>query len=351
MITFIVIAFAMVLAIAALLAVPLLSRRPPTPRSPKMALAVLIVLAAGASGLYATFSNWNWSSAKTATAEGSPQSMVATLARRLARDPNDISGWLLLGRSYSVLAEQAPEETPLAIRAYERANELAKGENVDALLGLAEALVSQDDSQLAGRAGDLVDKALTLDPHSPKALFYGAASAIQRQQLPLARERFTTLLAQNPPDNVRPIIEQQIKAIDQALGASAPAAVPATGTSAPVAGGAPARVRIHITVASTLKSDQKGDAPLFVFVRDPRAAGPPLAVKRLPAHFPQTVELSSADAMLAGHGMQVGQNVEIVARISGSGGPLARTGDPFGSVAYHVAATGAVDVVIDRLTP
>jgi len=110
-------------------------------------------------------------------------------------------------------------------------------------------------------------------------------------------------------------------------------------------------VRIHITVAPALKSGQKGDAPLFIFVRDPRAAGPPLAVKRLSAHFPQTVELSSADAMLAGHGMQVGQDVEIVARISGSGGPLARTGDPFGSVAYHVAATGAVNVVIDQLTP
>ena len=115
--------------------------------------------------------------------------------------------------------------------------------------------------------------------------------------------------------------------------------------------GAPARVRIHITVAPTLKSDQKSDAPLFVFVRDPQAGGPPLAVKRLAAHFPQTVELSSADAMLAGHGMEVGQNVEIVARISGTGGPQARAGDPFGSVAYHVAVTGTVDVVIDRLTP
>jgi cytochrome c-type biogenesis protein CcmH len=346
MITFIVIAAVMVLAIAALLAVPLLSRRPPTPQSPRMALAVLIVLAAGAAGLYATFSNWNWSSAKTATADGSPQSMVATLARRLAKDPNDLNGWLLLGRSYSVL-----EETPLAVRAYEHANQLAKGENVDALLGLAEALVAEDDSQLAGRAGDLLDKALTLDPQSPRALFYGAVAAIQRKQLPLARERFATLLAQNPPDNVRSIIQQQIQAIDQALGAVAPAAASDTGGGAAVAGGAPARVRIHITVAPTLKTGQKGDAPLFVFVRDPRAAGPPLAVKRLPAHFPQTVELSSADAMLAGHGIQVGQDVEIVARISGSGGPLARTGDPFGSVAYHVAATGAVNVVIDRLTP
>ena len=88
-----------------------------------------------------------------------------------------------------------------------------------------------------------------------------------------------------------------------------------------------------------------------MFVRDPRAAGPPLAVKRLETHFPQTVELSSSDAMLAGHGMQVGQDVEIVARISSSGGPLARSGDPFGSVAYHVGPTGAVNVIIDRLTP
>ena len=161
--------------------------------------------------------------------------------------------------------------------------------------------------------------------------------------MPFALPLWLALLAQNPPDNVRPIIEQQIKAIDQALGASAPVAVPAGGTSA--------RVRIHVTVAPTLKSDQKGDVPLFIFVRDPQAGGPPLAVKRLAAHFPQTVELSSADAMLAGHGMQVGQDVEIVARISGSGGPLARSGDPFGSVAYHVAAAGTVNVVIDRLTP
>lgn len=346
MITFIVIAAAMVLAIAALLAVPLLSRRPVAPRSPMMALVVLVVLAAGAGGLYATFSNWNWAKAKTEAANGSPQSMVATLARRLAKDPKDLNGWLLLGRSYSVL-----EETPLAVRAYEHANELSKGQNLDALLGLAEALVSEDDSQLAGRAGDLVDKALKLDPHSPKALFYGAASAIQRKQLPLARERFSTLLALNPPDNVRPIIEQQIRAIDQALGAAAPVAGPAAAADTAATGGVAAKVRIHITVAPTLKVGQKADAPLFVFVRDPRAAGPPLAVKRLRAHFPQTVELSSADAMLAGHGIQVGQDVEIVARISGSGGPLARTGDPFGSVAYHVAPQGAVNVVIDRLTP
>ncbi|HEV2703876.1 MAG TPA: hypothetical protein VGV09_19785 [Steroidobacteraceae bacterium] len=349
MTTFILIAAAMALAVTALIALPLLSRRRLAPRSSWTALAVVLVLLAGAGGLYAKFSNWNWSQAQTQASEGSPQTMVATLARRLAKNPNDLTGLLLLGRSYSVLAERAPEMTPLAIRAYERANDLAKGQNVDALLGLAEALVSQDDSQLAGRAGQLIEKALILAPQAPKALFYGAAAAIQHKQLPLARQRFESLLAENPPDSVRTIIQQQIAAIDQALGAAPPAAAEAA--NPPVAPGPPARVQITITLAPKVKSEGKSDAPLFVFVRDPRAAGPPLAVKRLQAHFPQTIELSSADAMLAGHGMQVGQDVEIVARISSSGGPLAKSGDPFGSVAYHVGPSGSVKIAIDRLTP
>ena len=100
--------------------------------------------------------------------------------------------------------------------------------NVDALLGLAEALISEDDTQLAGRAGLLVERALTLAPTSPKALFYGAAAAIQRKDLALARRRFVALLAENPPDNVRPIIQQQISAIDQALGTAPPATDAAT---------------------------------------------------------------------------------------------------------------------------
>ncbi|MGC1459973.1 MAG: hypothetical protein WA825_16980 [Steroidobacteraceae bacterium] len=349
MTTFILIAAGMVLAVSALLALPLLSsRRLAAPRSPWTALAVLLVLLVGAGGLYARFSNWNWSQAANQAADGSPESMVSTLARRLARHPDDLSGWLMLGRSYSVLAERAPEMRPLEIRAYEHANELAKGENVEALQGLAEALVAQDDTELGGRAGALIEKALTLAPQSPKLLFYGAAAAIQRRQLPLARERFVSLLAENPPENVRTIIQQQVNAIDQALGAAAPAASQ-VGPSA--ASAVPARVRITITLAPKVKPEDKADAPLFVFVRDPRGAGPPLAVKRLEAHFPQTIELSSSDAMLAGHGMQVGQDVEIVARISSSGGPLARSGDPFGSVAYHVGPTGAVNVAIDRLTP
>ena len=354
MIPFIIITAAMVLAVAALIGVPLLSRRGEGPQATWTVFAVLGVLLLGGAALYDRFSNWNWTQASQAP-EDSPQSMVSKLARRLARHPDDLNGWLLLGHSYSVL-----EETPLAIRAYERANLLAQGRNVDALMGLAEALITQDGSQLDGRAGGLIEQALQLAPRHPKALFYGAAAAIGRHDFQLARTRFAALLDLNPPPNVRNIIEQQIAALDQRLaGGNQPAAAqpgaaaPAAGGAAPVADGArvqDAVLRVTVTLSPKLKLDT-GDASLFVFVRDPRQAGPPLAVKRLSAHFPQTVELSSADAMITGHGMTPGQDVEVVARIARGGGPTAQAGDPFGAVAWHVDHRGAVTVVIDRQAP
>ena len=170
-----------------------------------MILLLLFALIAGAGTAYLLSSNWNWN-----TAEGrQPQDMVARLARRLEHNPNDVQGWLMLGQSYSVLQQYS-----LAIRAYERANTLAGGKNADAIIGLAEALTLADPGQLDGRAGRLVEEAVRLAPNSGKALFYGAAAALRRGELPLARERFVHLLALNPPANVRPILQQQIDEID-----------------------------------------------------------------------------------------------------------------------------------------
>jgi hypothetical protein len=90
---------------------------------------------------------------------------------------------------------------------------------------------------------------------------------------------------------------------------------------------------------------------LFVFVRDPAQGGPPLAVKRLDSHFPQSVALSPADSMVPGRAFAAGQNVQVVARIARSGSPIAASGDPFGEVTYHVGRDGLVSLVIDRLTP
>lgn len=328
---FVVIAAALALGVIALVAAPLLRARGSGKRAPLAALGVTALLAVGAAGLYLAFSNFSWRK----PAADSPHTMVARLARRLERDPNDLQGWVLLGRSHIVL-----EQYPLALRAFDRANRLAEGRNVEALIGLGEALALTNEDEIAGRAGDFFERALELDPQSGKALFFAAAAALRRGELPLARERFTRLLALGPPANVRPILEQQVAQIDLALAQSRSEA----------AGRGPA-VRVDVDIAPALRGSIGDGTPLFVIVRDPDSAGPPIAVKRLTALFPQSVELTGADAMIAGRTFAAGQNVQVIARIARSGSPTARSGDPFGEVRYHVGRDRSARIVIDRVTP
>ena len=345
MISFVLLAAALTLASVVAVAIPLLRRSTAGGDSaPWTALAAAGLLVAGSAALYVTWSKWSW---RAAPAADSPQTMVAQLARRLEHDPTDLNGWLMLGRSYTAL-----QEYPLAVRAFGRAVQLSDGKNAEALTGEGEALALSDESELDGRAGRLFEQALALEPDSGKALFFGAAVAARRGDLPLARQRFAKLLSLNPPPAVRPMIEQQIAAIDERLaGTPTNAAAVQQGQSpAPPSGASAPTVRVNVSLAPSLAS-AAGAAPLFVFVRDPAQGGPPLAVKRLESHFPQSVALSPADSMVPGRVFAAGQSVQVVARIARSGSPIAVSGDPFGEVSYRVGKDGLVSLIIDRLTP
>ena len=307
----------------------------------------------GSAVLYVRMTNWSWN---PKAAEDTPQTMVARLARRLEQNPDNLDGWLMLGRSYTQL-----QEFQLATRAFQRADRLAGGKNADALIGEAEALARSDEAELDGRAAKLIEQALAADPNSGKALFFGAAVAMRKGELPLAKERFAKLLAMDPPDNIKPLIQKQIEQIDQqmagggptlAAGAAGAGGGTGAGGSTPAqAADAGARVRINVSLAPTLTQAASGSSPLFVFVRDPNHPGPPLAVKRLASHFPQTVELTASDSMVPGRAFSAGQTVQVVARIARSGNPVGATGDPIGESAYQVGRDGLVNIVIDHVMP
>lgn len=348
MIGFVSIAAALTVLVAAIILWPLL-RSTEIPRARITALVVFVLLAGGAAGLYARWSNYSFDAP---TEANTPAEMVSKLARRLEQQPNDVAGWLMLGRSYAALGQ-----FPLAQRAYQRADRLENGRSAEALAGWAEALVLQADGKIDERAGRMFEQALALQPDSEKALFYGAIVAQRRGDNSVAATRFEKLLTFDPPADVRPIIERQIAQLKGL--ASAPAAKTAAAakaaptaqvaTGAQVAPGAPV-VRAAVRIAPALAKDLPTDAVLFVFVRVPGQPGPPLAVKRLAARLPTEVELTPADAMMPGRTFASGDRVEVSAKISRTGSATPASGDLVGRVALTVGS-GSADILIDSRTP
>src|SRR6185312_15556149 len=215
MIVFVILAGALAVLCVIMVAVPLLKPVPSKTASARWtALAAAGVLVVGSTGLYAAWSNWSW---LKSPGVASPEGMVERLLHQLNDHPDDLAGWLMLGRSYVAL-----QEYPLAVRAYERADRVAGGHSADALVGEAEALTLTDDSQLTGQAGELIERALAIDPTSPQALFFGAAAALRRGELPLARARFSKLLTLNPPANIQAILQKEISGIDRQLASAHP---------------------------------------------------------------------------------------------------------------------------------
>lgn len=325
---FLIVATLLALGAAALIAVPLLRPRADQSRPAFIAAAVSVVLVlAGGAALYPTWSTWSWD--KPIDDTSSPEGMVGRLARRLEKQPDDLNGWLMLGRSYAQLGQY-----PLSAKAYRRADRLAEGRSADALAGLAEALVLGEQSDLKGEAGRLFEKALEIEPRSIKALFYGAVAALDRGESQLARSRFQLLLTGNPTPEVRRLIEQQIQALDvelQQRSSEPPATAAASGAAA-----AESKLLLRVTLDPSVAGKATPGAPLFVSVRIAGQGGPPLAARRLDAKFPQDVDLSTGDAMIAGRTFTVGQDVEITARIANGGSAAARSGDPVGTLRYTV---------------
>lgn len=306
---------------------------------------VALVLPALAIGLYAALSNWNWDAVERAKAQANQMDeALGQLEARLAQNPGDVDGWLLLGRSYTAIGRYAQ-----AIDAYERVYKLTKGENLEAVTGLGEALYLNDQSTLAGRAGQLFEAALARAPNHPKALWYGAVAALQAGDLRTGRDRLQLLLAQNPPAELQSILQRQIDDLNEQLGEASSAPSQPTARE----GGSAARtIEVSVAIASEIQKQLDGAVPLFILARDP-AGGAPLAVQRYDSSAaPLTVRLTEADAMLPTRTIAAVPRVEVVARLSRSGTPQAQSGDFFGAAEFEFGKdSGTLNIIIDQIVP
>lgn len=342
---------AMLLVALALIALPLLrtSQGEDDLRGPRerriSSVVVSIVIAGVAIGMYSHLSNWNWNAAEEASEQSATvDSIMKQLEEKLASNPQDVQGWLLLGRSNVTL-----QRFGAAADAYQRAYDLTQGEDLEAVIGLGEALALLDQNSLTGRAGELFESALAKDPSNPKALWYGSVAALEKGNLRVARDRLQGLLAQNPPEQLQAMLQRQIQDLNEQLGEA--------GEGAQRGSGAPASqqraIRVNVSIAPAIQQQLKGPTPLFILARDPAAPGPPLAVQRHDSsELPLSIELTSADAMMPTRTIANVSHVRVVARISLSGAPQERAGDFFGEADYDFSKdTGPVQIVIDRTVP
>jgi len=327
MIGFVICAALCAAGAALFVAAPLLRARHGTAPAerPAGALAGLLLIVA-AFLLYPLWSHYPWGRVPATENES-----IGPLLKATVDNPEDLPAWLNLGGAYLKI-----QQWPLARRSFQHANHLSHGSSAAALSGLGETILFENGGNETPQATDLFNRALQLDSHSPQALFYTGIALLNAGDLENARARFASLRDLSPPASVMDALDKQIAAIDVEIAKFRPD--PATA------------IHLQVVLAASLAGQVPAGASLFVFVRSPRG-GPPLAVKRLTATFPQQVELSSTDSVLAGHGMSAGQAVQVIARISAAGTPTASPGDLFGEISAVAGRTAERKVLVDRRSP
>ena len=254
---------------------------------------------------------------------------VDRLARRLKQQPDDADGWAMLARSYARLGRHAE-----AVPAFEKAVAL-QGDDASLLADYADTLAVQNQRSLEGKPGQLVDRALQIEPDNTKALALAGTAAFDRKDFAAAVRHWERLAQVAPPDS--PLVAQLQHSIDEArsLGGLGPArsqplaAAPADG----VAPGA-ASVSGSVRLAPALAARAAPDDTVFIYAR--AAAGPrmPLAilrsrVKDLPLRF----KLDDSLAMSPAARLSAYPKIIVSARISKSGQAASAAGDLIGQSA------------------
>lgn len=302
-----------------------------TRRVSMLLVAPIIFLVALSSGLY-----YSIGSPSVPSGAGSApdiNEMVSSLAARLESEPNDVNGWLMLGRTHATL-----EDYPASISAYEKAMALENAQNAQTLVSLALVLIEQNEGAIDGRATGLLENALALEPNNENALFYSGFAAASRGETLLAADRWEILLGLNAPAEIRDLLQGRINEW-RGVEPTPVQAVPVEQVGIILAA--------NVSVSEEALAALPETASVFIIARDPQQPSPPIAVTRRQLdELPTKIELSDKDSMVPGRSLSNFAEFELLARVSVSGNPIAQAGDWYG-IKTVSKGDEVVDLVVD----
>lgn len=257
--------------------------------------------------------------------------LMRQLAERLQREPGDVRGWMLLGRSY-VMQERYDE----AVDIYEQALQRA-GEHPDLLTDYAEMLAVQQGS-MRGKARELVERALRLDPDAQGALWLAGVAAFEDEDYTAALSHWQSLQRLVPAQgDSAALLRDNINEVRARLGQPQSLV-----EAAPM-------LRLRITVDPALAARAQPDQVLFIMARAPEGGMPIAALRRQARDLPLSIVLDDGAVLTAGRSLGDFERIEVVARISRSGNAAAASGDLEGSVLVDPRQAEPVEIRIGRV--
>lgn len=301
----------------------------------------------------------------SAAQEGHPDFslVMENLIARLRDEPDNVEGWLMLGRTYAMM-----QRFNEAKEAYEKALALTP-EDSAAITDYADIVAMTNNGSLVGKPMELVRKALSLDPNNPKALALAGTAEFEQKRFKEAANYWEKLAALIPPSEAE-LVQSVNNSIAEArslaagkgsLVARAPDQSPGTQTPPPAnqpgsvssAGAATSgTLSGKVTLSPALAAKASPNDSLYIFARAKVGPKAPLAtlrlqVKDLPATF-------SLDDSMARSGVQLSTfpaEVVVGARISRSGSPMPQSGDLQGFSQPARIGDKGINVVIDQQLP
>jgi len=258
--------------------------------------------------------------------------MVSSLEQHMQENPDDLRGWLLLGRSYAALNQ--PDKTRLA---FERAIQLAP-DNHEVLLDYAESVARLQHEVLTGEPAQLIARALQLDPNSIRGRILQGVVLFQGDKKEQAVAAWRKLIEdQTVPARYHDVLRELITA--------------AGGKTTDIASG-PA-ITVTARLDKTLQTGIHPQDTLFIYARAEHGPPMPVAIEQHTAgELPLTITLDDSDAMLPQMKLSTVGPVVVIARISSSGNATAQSGD-LQTMSKPVKASDnpAVNLIINTRIP
>ena len=290
-----------------------------------MASVLIVAIPLLAGSLYWTLGNYQSLSPVEQTAATPEQEqmskMVAGLAERLEKQPDDALGWTMLGRSYKYL-----QQNDKAVVAFEHAYKLI-GNQPEIMLLYADALAFANNEQLAGKPAELVFKALAMEPDNVTGLWLGGMAKAQTGDFAAAMDLWKKLEAQLPRGSEA---QQEIQGMLAKLATQIPEGATAQAESKPANA---VSIDVQVSLSPELQKSVSPSDTVFIYAQALSGLKMPLAiVRKQVSDLPLTVNLTDAMAMMPSMKLSNFEQVKLLARISKSGGAMQQPGDLIGVI-------------------